>query len=358
MRLFPAFACLAGSGVCLVGCGHSGANTVDATGGADSAARDGQPADSQDQRHDAGLEDAAFAGTDFVWFASDNQPLLEFDGTHVVTTSSPANTYNAVWGSAVNDVFALAWNGAIVHFDGTSWQASRTADPGTLTTFSSLFGFSASDVWGLGSEGTILRYDGTAWTKTTNGAPHNWANSLWGASSTDMWAIGYSPNIHHWDGAHWQNPPGLLGIYMFATWGASTSDIWAVGQTLNQGATPNTSTIAHYDGTGWALWPMPTDLNQHGQVFNAVWGTSASNVWAVGSAGLVAHWDGTTWSRVDIGTTRDLTTIGGSSPASVWVAGVQGTILHRDATGTWSQVASGTARSIYNLWVGQGQIVE
>ncbi len=64
----------------------------------------------------------------------------------------------------------------------------------------------------------------------------------------------------------------------------------------------------------------------------SVWGTSASDVWAVGAddgtGPLVIHYDGTSWSRVDTGTTGDLWWVWGDSADSVWFSGDGGRVVH------------------------------
>lgn len=341
--------------VLVAGCGHSTGDKPDATGaGSDATLIDAEGDAMADATANA---DAAHFGPDQVWFGSEQTPILHYDGTSITPTTSAVNTYYGMWGTSPTNLYALTWNGEVDHFDGATWTPVRTAT-GTLIIFREMTGFGPDDIWALGGQGTILRYDGTTWTTTVNGTISNWAAALWGTSSSNMWAMGYSPTSHHWDGAHWQDVPYVPGMYMFATWGSAANDIWAVGQTLNQGSTPDTSTIGHYDGSAWARYPVPADLNQPMQVFNAVWGAAADDVWAVGNAGLVAHWNGATWSKVDIGTTADLQAVSGSWAGSVWVAGRQGTIRHRDAAGTWSAIASNSIYSLYTLWVAPAAIIE
>lgn len=59
-----------------------------------------------------------------------------------------------------------------------------------------------------------------------------------------------------------------------------------------------------------------------------MWGTDASNVWAVGTGGLVAKWNGTTWAMQSSGTTQNLTSIWGMNANNIWVVGLGGTILN------------------------------
>ena len=63
---------------------------------------------------------------------------------------------------------------------------------------------------------------------------------------------------------------------------------------------------------------------------NAVAGTSSSDVWAVGDAGVVLHYDGKSWSRMSVaglgGRRPDLTAVWMSGPGKPWIGG-QGVVL-------------------------------
>jgi hypothetical protein len=59
-----------------------------------------------------------------------------------------------------------------------------------------------------------------------------------------------------------------------------------------------------------------------------VWGSSATDVYAVGETGTMLHYDGVNWSAVESGTEVDLYGIWGSSSTNVYAVGGQGTILH------------------------------
>jgi len=61
---------------------------------------------------------------------------------------------------------------------------------------------------------------------------------------------------------------------------------------------------------------------------NGVWGSGASDVWAVGDFGTIVHWNGNAWTSVSSGTTNYLSGIWGSA-SDVWVVGSSGTILRR-----------------------------
>lgn len=56
-----------------------------------------------------------------------------------------------------------------------------------------------------------------------------------------------------------------------------------------------------------------------GAAFNAVHGSAANEVWAVGDLGNVRRWNGAAWSVVDVGTTESLRSVWVGGPADVWI---------------------------------------
>jgi hypothetical protein len=67
--------------------------------------------------------------------------------------------------------------------------------------------------------------------------------------------------------------------------GTSPTNVYAVG---------DVGTLLHYDGTGWTQIPSGT-----GTALNDVWGFSANDVFAVGDFGTMLYFDGSTWTPVN-----------------------------------------------------------
>jgi len=113
-----------------------------------------------------------------------------------------------------------------------------------------------------------------------------------------------------------------------AIWGSSGTDVFAVG---------DNGLIIHYDGNNWSLMGSGTpDLDISG-----VWGTHGSDVFAVGSGGMLLHYDGNSWSRTSLDGIGDLNAIWGSSATDVFAVGDNGLIIHYDGD-NWSLMGSGT----------------
>jgi hypothetical protein len=101
-------------------------------------------------------------------------------------------------------------------------------------------------------------------------------------------------------------------------WGSGATDAWAVGCW---------GSIAHWDGSTWSAWPSPTKENLF-----AVSGAAPNDVWAAGYAGTVVHWDGARWSVQQL-------------PAVDWTAGRWGIGL--ESTEWW--LVSSTAPN--DVWL-------
>lgn len=147
---------------------------------------------------------------------------------------------------------------------------------------------------------------------------------LHGATPNTLWSVGHTGaaiRITDPDGA----TPILRSfntqtwLALRAVWAASDTDVWAVG---------TRGIVRHYAGHP-VLWDVVSNVPTS-EDLNAVWGSSASDVWAVGNAGVILHYDGTAWARVKIaglGARRPkLTAVWTASLGHVWVGG-QGVVL-------------------------------
>jgi hypothetical protein len=61
----------------------------------------------------------------------------------------------------------------------------------------------------------------------------------------------------------------------------------------------------------------------------AVWGTSASDVYAAGRRGVILHYDGKAWTKMASGTTKGLYAIGGEGAQNSTVHIVGDAVLYR-----------------------------
>ncbi len=133
----------------------------------------------------------------------------------------------------------------------------------------------------------------------------------------------------------WQPQSSQTTVQLNAVWGSSARDVWAVGAY---------GTVMHYDGTAWSAGTSGTEEHLFG-----VWGVSPSDVWAVGYNGTIIHYDGNTWGSQDSGGTDILLDVGGTSATDVWVTANSGNIYHYKGN-TWSFEPSGQQYALTDIW--------
>src|SRR6185436_2340221 len=114
---------------------------------------------------------------------------------------------------------------------------------------------------------------------------------------------------------------------LHAVWGASATDVFAAGA---QGH------VYHYDGVLWTwMGGVPTDKD-----LSALWGRGAGDLYAVGSnaagdSGVILHFDGTAWQVERDSLPMGLTALWGAG-AELWAAGLNGALYHKSGAGDWT----------------------
>jgi hypothetical protein len=99
-------------------------------------------------------------------------------------------------------------------------------------------------------------------------------------------------------------------------WGTSATNVFAVGYAGQK---------LHFDGVAWRNM-TPGDL----EYLNGVWGTSAFDVFAVAGDEAILHYDGVRWSPMPWGTGLVLYGVGASKANDVFAVGNAGTVVHLD----------------------------
>jgi hypothetical protein len=288
-----------------------------------------------------------------------------------VAAVSPTNQWAV--GSLVGPGFPDPHAPLIEHNTGAGWRLVSTPSVGPAGgDLRAVTVVSAHDIWAVGSAGgkpLALHYDGTRW-KVVAVAPNPAGEEPGGdlravaaVSAHDVWAVGSRPTgdgpgilVQHWDGHHWsfvaapsQAPTDFNALTGLAV--VSAHDIWAVG---SRGDDFNEPMVEHWDGKAWRVVSVPEppqadpdDPKNVGLV--AVTAVSATNVWAVGEAGLVEHYDGHHWTIVSaprppadtdgMGTTWSAVSARGAK--DIWAVGsVSGNPVSMHWNGTvWKLVA-------------------
>ena len=257
----------------------------------------------------------------------------------------------------------------IMHYDGSGW--TRQLDQTDLE-LQGVWGSSAADVYAVGFDffepiARVLHFDVTRWTEipgfaSLDGSEAFTLTSVWGSSSSDVFAVGGAFDglfdlslIFHYDGSGWQRMqvPGDVLPSLNDVWGSSASDVWAVGR--DEVPDPSNGVILHFDGTAW------TPVFQHENLTpNAIWGSSATNIFVAGFqvgetssgdftvAGAIWRYDGTAWTPMTLPSTAVLNEIWGTSPTDVFAVGEDGVVLHFDGN-AWT-VTTPTKNALLGVW--------
>jgi hypothetical protein len=219
--------------------------------------------------------------------------------------------------------FVVGWNMFLARWNGSSWTVDRPpVGTPTVRMLQGVWSDGPNNAWAVGNSSTILRYDGK-WSvvndnnRRVTGVSEDY-NGVWGAGS-DVWIAG-SNGITRCKGpsacAVEYQTSGLYGI-----WGSSASNIFAVGAG---------GKIVRFNGSSWA--PMTSSTSR---LLVRLSGSSANDVWAVGDS-VVVRYDGTQWRDVSLGNhpgfmrSRALSPLFGLFQIGIWARGPKEVYLGSD----------------------------
>jgi hypothetical protein len=322
----------------------------------------------------------------------------------IVFEADDSSFYQAIWGSGPNDVWAVGLGGNVAHFDGQTWTKQTVVAGSSLVGGWTIDGSGPDDVW-VGEPSGLFHFDGTTWTQVTE-LGSQFVLSIAVRARNDVWMsagpVGTN-TIYHYDGTTWT--PTLtrpFGQGLILDIDARTpNDAWAVGA-HGVDDIPNgvAGFLLHWDGTTWTPAPdVPVGLDavlslpashivvgDAGHVFQlstdpvpavrdlnpsavpalqGIWGSSPSDMWAVGSSGSALHYDGSTVRQEVTGVSSLLLDVWGTAPDDIWAVGERGIALRRSspiagASSPWTPVPTGTTatlRAVFaaardDVWIG------
>lgn len=221
------------------------------------------------------------------------------------------------------------------------WRAMTFKDQTTGVQLFAVDALSPTDAWAGGQtrhgQPAFDRWNGTSWTHVKGVPVPDTAQA--GVESVKVlpagvWAVGDTEQSNLLPGAFLEystdgsaftlrRMPAYAGLN--AIDGSSATNLWAVGS--NQNLQP---VITHWDGTSWT---KSYTLAVSGGQFLSVVEIASNDVWAIGNTytgnpgaahPLAAHWDGHAWKRVGLpgaGPNSVENAVAGSSATNVWTAG-------------------------------------
>lgn len=109
--------------------------------------------------------------------------------------------------------------------------------------------------------------------------------------------------------------------------------------------TPVTS-VAAVPETGSHQWRVQYATNEAS--LHALWGSGASDMYAVGTGGLIMHFDGRNWLKVNSGTTSSIDCIWGTGPRDIFAIAFPD-ILHYDGE-NWTAMSKDAPVPFFAMW--------
>ena len=242
------------------------------------------------------------------------------------------NSFDGVWARSPAEVYAVgnrrsaatSTNEAIVSvYDGTAITATTGfgAATGQDDILWDVHG-SGGTVMAVGfrsasaNRGLIAQLTPGGWTFTATSLATS-LNGVWVRGDTAAYAVGASSGrgvVLRWDGAAWTATTTGTSEGL-----ADVTDVGGVLYAVGYRSTPagQVGIIRRLEGSTWVL------VKETGprQLLRSVWGSSPSDVYAVGDAGTALHFNGSSWAYVDVPTANTLNTVSGTSATNVFIGG-------------------------------------
>jgi hypothetical protein len=278
---------------------------------------------------------------DDVWAVGEGGAMARWDGRAVTALASPVTEdLFAVGGSSKTDVW-VGTSDALLHFDGQHWQ---THDLPEALEVRSIWASARDDVWAFGNapEGevsTVLHFDGSTWKSRALPSPAL-VRDVWGASRDDVWAVGSRGKLFRWDGGAWTQQPSPVTHELHSVWGSAADDVWAAGDARG---------VLHFDGASWTFRATPGNDFSLG---DQVWGLRRNDVWVQGRT--QHHWDGKRWEQHGVDWNHTFNDIWANGASDVWAVGSEGKVLRSDGK-TWRDVPSPTKEELWSVWAADPQ---
>jgi hypothetical protein len=177
---------------------------------------------------------------------------------------------------------------------------------------------------------TIVRRNGT-WNRLSSNTSYN---AMW-ATSPSFIVGGGDGGIDLFNGTSWSLMRGDVYRSISTIWGSGPTDIWAVGS-------PNT--FLRFRGAAWEQWPSVSTATATG-----IWGVARDTAWAVFNNGDIMRFNGTAWQTI-FRTRTPLNAIHGSGARHLIAVGTEGRVWVYGGR-LWQQEDSGIDEQIQKVWV-------
>ncbi len=262
---------------------------------------------------------------------------------------------SAVWGYSPTSVWAAGENATVWHFNGTTWKKLSTG-PKSSSWFHAIADLGSNQMLAVGSENLIQRCSATGCSGTKMSSS-TFNKFTWRDVYCEVGyclLAGYHSAIPT-KSAFYRVPTSGPTFTSLCTlngpgYGTKIMGIWAAG--LKEAILLGESGAAiHYNGAKCTNKGFPVAP----KYLNEAWGSSITDVWAVGSTdsytiGTIGHWNGSKWKQHSSNTNNSLLSVSGRNATDVWAVGHKGTVLHYSGSNWVPQNATSTSAVLYGVW--------
>jgi len=325
-----------------------------------------------------------------------------FNGTEWIENSPGMGIYygvNGIWGNSSADLFAAA-GPYILHWDGGEWTVMTNLGSGGGAW--AIWGDSADNVYAAGRQSRIYRYDGGDWALSFDGGGGWDFSALWGRSAGEVYAFGgsYPSRAYRYDGAAWEAVtaptklaltaaagPGAVGVVAAGqngqileygpggwetinrftgqeykgVWGSSAADVYVIGSNFLSEIPEDRYANLRFDGSEWTAFTLPpASAYDYPTGSTAVWGSCADDVFIGSENGMIHHYNGAAWAFQSRLSYQAISSIWGSGAGDVFAAGMGehpwSSIWHYDGS-QWTIMTSFTDAFSVSLWGSSGSNV-
>jgi len=254
-------------------------------------------------------------------------------GVRLPLFRGPGDTHldvNAIWGSAIDDVWVVGAEGRVIHNFGRGW---RPVLSGTTQDLHGVWGGSGN-VWFVGASGTVLRFDGK--TIAPLSVTTQVLFSVHGNAAGEVWLGG--PNgltVHRSAGGAWKEAPSGSYLDVNDIHVGPTGEVWV----------PDVDQLRHYKGGQWIDEPVGT-INSW---VSCMAGTDARPTFLGTSQGNVLALDNTaTWKVRPYALPGPVKGLYQDAKGVLWGAGQGG--VHRFDASSMTNVVSSPTIHYLDIW--------
>ncbi len=159
-----------------------------------------------------------------VWAVGEQGTILHFDGSAWTTvTTGAAYTLWGIWGEDPNELWAVGGTvdgktpSVLLHYDGMDWtEVPDVGMKGEL--FFKIWGTSAKDIYIVGDGGALVHYNGTSWERQDSGTTARLI-TVHGSGPDDVYVVGglnQSVVLHKdetgWSSIYIGTAGGMMGV--------------------------------------------------------------------------------------------------------------------------------------------------